>query len=221
MERRTEEEVSYLIEQYQKGNREAEKALVEKYYPLVKSVALRYLHYPAEREELEQVGNMGLFKAMQRFDASRGTKFSTFATVWVKGEILTFLRKGQGWLKTGPARPGKQSQISLQEAARSAGLSNEEMAASTEYSRVFLPGEPIEDTPSGEHLADETVRRVWLKEAIKKLDSQGRKVIFYRYFQGKTQEEVGDILGISQRQVSRIEKRVLSEMKKSLGSYLT
>jgi len=233
MDRRNEEETEELIKSAREGDRQAEQLLVTKFYPLVRSMARRYHGFQSpsvEAEDLEQVGYLGLLKALHKFDPSRGTRFSTFALVWVKGEILTYLRQGNKLIKTPTfrtrdtgSREGKNSgntgaEVPLSETATRAGIPGEELAASDTISRVWPGGEAIEEAPSGENMAEAAIQKVWLKEALKNLDSLGRKVIFYRYFKEKTQQEAGMIIGLSQRQVSRVEKKVLSRMKEELGS---
>jgi len=236
MERLSEEEVYQLISQYRKGDQGAEKLLIKNFYPLIRSVVRRFSNSSEEIEDLQQVGYLGFIKALQRYDFSRGTtKFSTFAVVWVKGEIRTYLRQGKAWLKTGSFRSKKDInkksdkedkynpyQGSLVQAI-AGDTSEEEMAASMEIQmeiserlKVALPGESIEETPSAQNVADEVIQKVWLKEALKKLEPLERKVILFRYFKDKSQEEVGELVGVSQRQVSRIEKKILTQMKEEL-----
>jgi len=207
MERLAEEEVHRLIQRYREGDRDAERLLVDQFYPLVKSVARGFRRSPEEAEDLEQVGYLGFTKALQKYDHSKGAKFSTFAVIWVKGEILTYLRQGQSSLKVGTLRRNYRS---------STGISDEEKAISTEGLGVLLTGEAMEETPSDENLAEEAIQKIWLKEALKNLAPLERKVVFFRFFKEKTQEEAGKIIGISQRQVSRMEQKVLSRIKKEL-----
>ncbi len=250
MERLTEEEVHRLISCCRQGDREAENLMVERFGSLVKSVARGFFGSLSEREDLEQVGYLGLIKAVHRFDPSRGARFSTFAVAWIKGEILNYLRGNKELLplysrysaslsshlnpggkvaadNTGAAvgsenTPGHNSYAysggRMENTTLFPGASREEAAAAAEYALILPWGEKIEDASSGEMVDDRAVQRVWLKEALKELKSVERKVIFYRYFKEKSQEEVGRILDISQRQVSRLEKRVLSKMKESMRS---
>ncbi len=211
----TETEINELLQLYRSGNTAAGEQLLIQLRPLVKAMVRRYANAYHEADDLEQVGYIGLLKAIERYNPSAGAKLTTFAVKWIVGEILIYLRRGHDLLK-GPS-PGKIAN-NLTELAEMNGVSREEAAASMEYPlQLIFPGEEKMAVIASERSYDEEViHKTWLKEALLTLNPEERKVIFYRYFEEKSQQEVAHTLGFSQKQVSRLERKVLQKMKETM-----
>lgn len=229
-----------LILEAQKGSQKAQEILVNNNLGLVRSVVRRFLNRGYDRDDLFQLGCIGLIKAIQKFDFSFGVRFSTYAVPMIIGEIKRFLRD-DGIIKV--SRSLKQTVIrvkmakerlqkeyggepTLQQIADDLGITKEEivMALDSNVYPEYLYDVIYHDDGSPIHLIDkisetdslednDVVDRIMLQEAIAKLEPRERQIIFLRYFKDQTQTEIAKILGISQVQVSRIEKRVLQNMK--------
>lgn len=215
MARVTETEINELLHLYRSGNADAGEKLLSGLRPLVKAMVRRFTGNRYEADDLEQVGYIGLLKAIERYDPSAGARLTTYAVKWITGEIQMYLRRGHHNLMK--VRP-QSTEDSLSELAARTGVSREEAAVSTEYrNQIILPGdEKMALIASEESCEEDIVRNRWLKEALLTLPPTERKVIFYRYFEEKTQQEVADLLGLTQKQVSRLEIRVLKKMKQTL-----
>ena len=217
MEGLTETQINELLRLYRAGSDEAGEQLLVQLRPLVRAMVRRFASTHHDPEDLEQVGYIGLWKAIERYDFSAGAKLTTFAVKWITGEIRTYLRRGHDLLKK--PHPGVADNPSgpsnLSEAAQRAGVSPEEAAAATEYKSCLLfPGEEKLDYLAPVQSGDEDmVSRVWLKEGLQVLEPRERKVIFYRYFEEKTQQQVAIATGLTQKQVSRLEHKVLCKMR--------
>jgi RNA polymerase sporulation-specific sigma factor len=236
------EETLQLIRKAQQGDKEAQNLLLKNNTGLVKSIVKRFLNRGYEYEDLFQLGSIGLLKAIKNFDPDYNVRFSTYAVPMIAGEIKRFLRddgivKVSRSLKelSGRIRQTKERLIrdsgrepTLNEISVELGVSNEDIvlamdaAAVPEYlydtihqddgSPIFLIDKvAVEEDKSGEMLD-----RIILKEIIHKLKPRERQIIIMRYFQDRTQTQIAQKLGISQVQVSRIEKRVLDKMRQSM-----
>lgn len=207
---------------------------LQKYLPLVASLARRYRGGYAEEDDLFQVGCIGLLKALKKFDRTRNTAFTTYAVPVITGEIKMYLR-GEGSIKYSRAlkqqagrirklhseleqRLGRQPTIT--ELAKAAGTEREEILPALEVS--FPPvslegaaGERKETAVPAE--TDSIIDRVAVQEALSALPDREKKIMFYRYFRHKTQQEVADLLGLSQMQISRLERKVLQKLRKYLS----
>jgi len=220
------------IRRLQAGDRAAEAQLLQENMPLVAAIARRYRNCGLLQEDMLQLGSIGLLQALRRFDPDRGLCFSTYAVPLIAGEIRRFLRD-DGMVKF--SREAKSLAIQIERVRRERGdLTMEEL------SQVL--GVPVEDitaalasresalsldAPTEEDGADlksflgsddvsteqEALRRVELKELFAVLTERERQVVFLRYFQDRTQAEVGRRLGLSQVQISRIEKKALLRMR--------
>ncbi len=226
-----------LLKEAQNGNEESMNLLTSKNAGLVYSVASRFENRGYEAEDLHQIGMIGLIKAIRRFDTSYEVKFSTYAVPLIAGEIRRFLRD-DGIVKV--SRTYKE--LSSAAAAVSAQLSTElmrdptlteiaqrmdvDLYTLTEAVTACSPCDSIYRTVSdegkGEVLLLDTLKQdeetcrddiIALNCAVQKLDKRMREVIAYRYFMDETQTSVAKKLGISQVQVSRIEKKALSVLK--------
>jgi RNA polymerase sporulation-specific sigma factor len=235
------EETMELIKRAQNGDEEAQKKLVENNIGLVRSVLKKFSNRGYETEDLFQLGCIGLLKAIQKFDTSYEVKFSTYAVPMIIGEIKRFLRddgiikvsrslkqtanKAKSVKETLSKKLGREPTI--EEIAEELHIDKEDivMALDSNHQPEYLydvihqnDGSPIYliDKVGNEGEDLEVLDRITLKEVISRLKPRDRQIIIMRYFKDKTQTEVAEMLGISQVQVSRIEKRVLENMKKVL-----
>ncbi len=194
-------------------------------------------------EDLFQIGSIGLLKAIDKFDSSFDVKFSTYAVPMIAGEIKRFLRD-DGMVKVSRslkqvASRAKYAQENLskilgreptiQEIADELQIDREEivMALESSYQPDYLhdvvhqedsnPLQLIDKISLDEDQEEEIVDNLVLKEILSHLKERDRQIIILRYFQDKTQVEVASLLGISQVQVSRIEKRIIEEIKKQIS----
>lgn len=220
------------IRRVQAGDQAAEEALLRENMPLVAAIARRYQNCGLAQEDMIQLGSIGLLQALRRFDPDRGLCFSTYAVPLIAGEIRRFLRD-DGMVKF--SREAKSLALQIERVRREQGdLTVEELSK-----RLNVPLEDITaalasrtaalslDAPTDEDGADlqtflgsddanteqDALRRVELRELFAVLSERERQVLFLRYFQDRTQNEVGKRLGLSQVQISRIEKKALLRMR--------
>ncbi|NLM52572.1 MAG: sigma-70 family RNA polymerase sigma factor [Firmicutes bacterium] len=207
-----------------------------KHLPLVHSLVKRYRGEYAESEDLFQVGCIGLLKALKGFDPGRNTSFATYAVPFIAGEIKMYLR-GQGTVKYSRAvkqqagrvkkvqeeleqRLGRQP--TLKELAAACQLEREEVLMALDASRLPLSLDVESQGQRAKLLAvpaetEEVIDRLALQEALNNLPERERQVMFYRYFRQQTQQQVAEILGLSQMQISRIERKVLHKLYRELS----
>jgi RNA polymerase sporulation-specific sigma factor len=227
-----------LIRRVQNGDRDAGDTLISENSGLIWSVAKRFIGRGTEVEDLYQLGCLGFIKAVNGFDLEFGTQFSTYAVPKIAGEIRRFLRD-DGAVKVSRTLKEQAASIkvtrghlisalgrepTLQELSRQTGLSPEEIAlAETATAAVeSINKELSEDGFSLENILadteaeDKLMEKIALSEAISKLAERDALVIKLRYYHGLTQERVSKVLGVSQVQVSRIEKKALGILKKML-----
>lgn len=220
------------IRRVQAGDRSSEEALLRENMPLVAAIARRYQNCGLAQEDMLQLGSIGLLQALRRFDPSRGLCFSTYAVPLIAGEIRRFLRD-DGMVKF--SREAKSLALKIERVRREQGdLPVEELAkrlnAAVEDVTAALASRTAAlslDAPADEDGADlqtflgsadantekDALRRVELGELFAVLSERERQVLFLRYFQDRTQNEVGKRLGLSQVQISRIEKKALLRMR--------
>lgn len=217
------------------GDRAAAERLVEENSGLIWSVARRFFGRGAEPDDLYQLGCVGFLKAIDGFDPSFGTMFSTYAVPKISGEIRRFLRD-DGAVKVSrgikeqaqrikAARSGLEQKLGreplLSELAAETGLTAEEIAfAETATGPAeSLQRETGEDGFTLEHILADSVseermlEQVSLRHAVEKLPEQERKTVYLRYFHGMTQQSAAKVLGVSQVQVSRLERRALEKLR--------
>lgn len=230
-----------LIRKAQSGDERAKNTLLEENERLIWSVVRRFSGR-GETEDLFQIGAIGLIKCIEKFDFSYDVKFSTYAVPMIMGEIRRFLRddgsvKVSRSLKELAYRGRKlQDKImkeenrepTLQEMAEHLSVEKEELLLALESSREvesIYASSSGNDTETTQQLIDrlsdtagneKMMERLFLMEALEKLDAKERQIITMRYFQDRTQSDVANRIGISQVQVSRIEKKVLMQMRKEL-----
>lgn len=228
-----------LLKRALDGDKEAVEQLVEENMGLVGSVVKRFENRGYDREDLFQIGLIGLLKAIEKFDFSYEVRFSTYAVPLVMGEIRRFLRddgmiKVSRSLKESSWRIKKSRQKLEQQLGRSAtmnelaeetNLSVEEIAMAldageevasiyqtvyqSDGSELYLVDKVADKTPQEEELLDKVV----VRELLLMLEPREQQLITLRYFEGKTQSRVADVMGMTQVQVSRMEKKVLKKMK--------
>ena len=227
-----------LIRRAQAGDREASEVLVTENSGLIWSVARRFIGRGTEADDLYQLGCLGFLKAVDGFDLSYGTQFSTYAVPKISGEIRRFLRD-DGAVKV--SRSLKEQAMSikvarnhlatalgreptLQEISRQTGFSPEEIAlaenatAATESIQRECGDEgfSLENILTDTESEEKMVERIALMQAISKLPEREEMVIRLRYFHALTQERVAKVLEVSQVQVSRIEKKALGHLRELL-----
>ena len=227
-----------LISQAQSGNRQACEQLVTENSGLIWSVAKRFMGRGAEMEDLYQLGCVGFIKAVNGFDLEFGTQFSTYAVPKIAGEIRRFLRD-DGAVKVSRTIKEQAATIkiirnhlvsalgrepTLSELSRQTGFTPEEIAvaenatASVESINKELSEEgfSLENILADSQTEDHLLERIALSQAIEKLPEREALVIKLRYFHSMTQDRVAKVLGVSQVQVSRIEKKTLGLLKTML-----
>lgn len=233
------EELSVLIEAAQANDEEAKKILIEKNMGLIHHILKRFTGRGYDMEDLFQIGCIGMLKAIERFDLSLGLCFSTYAVPMIAGEIRRFLRDDgmikvsrsikENTYKVSMVRQQLENELNREpticELAKNTGLSTEDIVMTMEagarvesiYSQDYYEeGE----NPDGAYYEDleknPVLDRILIHQLIDALEESDRRLIWLRYFQGKTQVETAGILGISQVQVSRLEKKILCRMRQML-----
>lgn len=236
------EEFLELISRAQNGDASAENYLVENNIGLVRSVVKRFLNRGCEYDDLLQIGSIGLLKAIKKFDTSYNVKFSTYAIPMIIGEIKRFLRD-DGIIKVSRSLKEIANKAHVTKETLEKDLGREptiaELAAVMEISKEDLvialdsvqtteylyetihqdDGSPIlliDRISCSENEDNDIVNKIALKEMLSVLEARERQIIMLRYFKDKTQCQVAEMLGMSQVQVSRIEKRIISKMRQSM-----
>ena len=230
------------------GSKAAKEKIVSDNTGLVWSIARRFVNRGYDLEELYQIGCIGLLKACDRFESRYGVQFSTYAVPLIAGEIKRFLRDN-GAIKVSRILKQNGYQISkakeallhkygreatLDELADYTGLCVEDIVMATEANREV---ESIQQTICGkdgtqvslvERLVDEAqsevaaeniMNRILVGQTMEKLGEMEQELIRLRFFEDRTQTEVAKVLGISQVQVSRLEKKILIQMRQNLDFY--
>ena len=228
-----------LIRQAQSGDREASELLVSENSGLIWAVARRYVGRGAEPDDLYQLGCLGFLKAVQGFDLEFGTQFSTYAVPKISGEIRRFLRD-DGAIKVSRGLKERSSTIkiarnhlsqalgrepTLLEICNQTGLTPEEIAlaesatATTEsiHAEAGEEGFTLENVLTDTDSEDVMLEKMALRQSIGELPEREALVIKLRYYHGLTQERVSKVLGVSQVQVSRIEKKALESLRKMMA----
>lgn len=228
-----------LISRSKAGDREAAQFLVEENAGLIWSVVRRFFGRGVESDDLFQLGSLGFLKAVEGFDESFGTQFSTYAVPKIAGEIRRFLRDN-GAVKVsrgikerayavGRCREELRAHLhrepTVTEIAEALGLQPEDIAeadcASQAPESIFQPaqesGLTLEDVLSDAPMEERLIEHLDLLRALEMLSQRERMVIQLRYIHGLTQQKIADLLGVSQVQISRIEKRSLLQLRQILG----
>ncbi len=233
---------SQLILLAKDGDKEAMNILIELNLPLVSSISKKFLNRGYDYEDIFQIGSIGLVKAIKNFDNKYNVKFSTYAVPMIIGEIKRFIRD-DGMIKVSRNVKSLARKIhfdkeiltkklgrepSVEELSEYAGIDKEDIVFAMESASglSYLYDTIHQDDGSPVLLIDKLsengeedsgmINKIALKEALRELDDKSRQIIMLRYFKDKTQVQVAKLLGISQVQVSRIEKKVLLQMKSKL-----
>ncbi len=231
-----------LIKKAHQGDKAAREQLVEENLGLVFSIVKRFAGRGTEMEDLCQIGSIGLLKAIDHFDLSYDVKFSTYAVPMIAGEIKRFLRD-DGMIKvsrslketayrTSLAKEQLEKRIgrepTMEEVAEEAGISREEIVLAMESAAEVeslqksvyqSDGNDIclQDRLEGQENENEKLlNRILLQTLLNELECEERRLIYMRYFENRTQSEVGQALGMSQVQVSRMEKKILKNLRQKL-----
>ena len=230
-----------LITKAKNGDKSSEEILINENMPLVHSCVRKLKREGIEYDDLVQLGSIGLIKAIRRFDVKMGVMFSTYAVPLIMGEIKLFLRD-DGIIKV--SRSLKEISYksfiaceelsiklgrdpSINEISNHTGIDSEKLIMAME---ACIPCESLQKSISPDMSGDITLadiikdkhefgdelEKIALKSALQNLKPRDRKIIIMRYFQGKTQSEISSIIGVSQVQISRIEKKVLSSLREIL-----
>lgn len=226
------------------GSREARDMLVLENMGLVYSIARRYLGRGYEMEDLVQIGTIGLIKAIDKFDLEKEVMFSTYAVPMISGEIKRFIRD-DGIIKVSRTIKENSWKISrakeelfqkmgreatANEIAEATGILPEDIVIAMDASKdvesiyqtvyqsdgnqIYVIDKLSASTEDGCH--EKIINHMLLEDAMNNLDDNEKTLIEMRYFQDKTQFEVANTLGISQVQVSRMEKKILLRMRKNM-----
>ena len=229
-----------IIERAQNGSKEDMTKLIEDNSRLVWSIVRRFNGRGYDIEDLYQIGSIGLIKAIQRFDTSFEVRLSTYAVPYILGEIRRYMQI-DGSIKISRSIKELQYKISeiqkefskkgkeptIEDIAKQANATKEEVLIALESKK---PINSIYETDSSDEdgisILDkistnvdeqtEITNRIVLSDLINKLSEREKQVILLRYFRGRTQSEVAKVIGVNQVQISRIERKVLSLMKKKL-----
>ncbi|SFA72835.1 RNA polymerase, sigma subunit, RpoX/SigF [Lentibacillus halodurans] len=236
----TDEQVKAYIHKSQQGEKQARDILVEGNVRLVWSVVQRFINRGYDPDDLFQIGSIGLIKAIDKFDLSYDVKFSTYAVPMIIGEIQRFIRDdgsvkvSRSLKETGNKIRKKRDELTKQlgrtptvlEIAEALNITSEEVVHAEEAAKsphsihetVFEnDGDPITLL---DQIADDDTKwfdKLTLQEAIRRLNERERLILYLRYYKDRTQSEVADRLGISQVQVSRLEKKILKDMKVNMN----
>ena len=237
----TNEETFELINQAKNGDDLAKEKLISFNAPLIKSIVKRYLNKGVEYDDLYQLGAMGFVKAINNYDFSFNVKFTTYAVPMIAGEIKRFLRD-DGTIKVSRSIKHMAIEIknfineyvkfnsqnpSIETISDALNLEPNDIILAleanvsplslndryNESNDSFAIGEKLSDNFSVENLNN----KLALKDMIGTLNSREKQIIIMRYFLDKTQSEIAKELGVSQVQISRIENKVLTEMKEQLS----
>lgn len=238
------EEILALIGRAHQGDKEARDTLVEKNMGLVHSIAKRFFNRGVDAEDLFQIGTIGLLKAIDKFDCTYEVRFSTYAVPMITGEIKRFLRddgmvKVSRSLKEASAKvyafreeyTAKQGrEPSMEEIARELAMTREELVMALEsgaqvesLQKTIYESEgtdiSLEDRlPQERNRQEEILDKLMLEEVLGSLGARERELIYLRFFREKTQTCIAERMGMSQVQVSRLEKKILRKMREYMES---
>lgn len=233
-----------LISLAQSGDERATETLIVENVALVKSIALKFRDRGTEFEDLMQIGTIGMIKAIRSFDIERGTAFSTYAVPLIVGEIRRHLRDdglirvSRGYKRTGMIIMREKNRIMTEEGreagigelAEAAGVSIEDAAVAID---AVSPIASLSDNVYGEdsrtldsvipdrESADELENlndRISLTQAISKMPPEWRKIVLLRYYRDMTQQQVANLMGLSQVKISREEKKIMSFLRGEMAT---
>ncbi|HLX32530.1 MAG TPA: SigB/SigF/SigG family RNA polymerase sigma factor [Gaiellaceae bacterium] len=237
-----------LLRRYHEdGDLQAREQLIEQYMSLVRSLARRYSYRGEQLEDLVQIGAIGLIKAIDRFDIDRGVELTTYATPNIIGEIKRHFRD-KGWAVRVPrglqelnvrlSRLMEQLTVQLSrsptipELAKAAGVEEEEVLEALESGRAYTSLslsvgsgggddddlDPLESLGTEEHQYEVSEDRAVLAPGFKALDERERMILQLRFFEGLTQSQIAQQVGISQMHVSRLIRRSLEKIRETIAA---
>jgi RNA polymerase sigma-B factor len=240
-----------LLRRYHEGgDLEARERLIEQYLPLVRSLARRYSYRGEQLEDLVQVGCIGLIKAIDRFDVDRGVELTTYATPNIIGEIKRHFRD-KGWSIRVPRGLQElnvrlshliedltvqlERSPTIPELAKAAGVEEEEVLEALEsgqaYATLSLSApasgddnsdlDPLESLGQIEHEYEVSEDRAVLAPGLKILDDRERRILQLRFYEGLTQSQIAQQVGISQMHVSRLIRRALEKIREEIATEQT
>ena len=231
-------EADALLEAARKGDNDACERMMEENAGLIWSVVKRYYGRGTDPEDLYQLGCLGFLKAVRGFDSAYGCQFSTYAVPKIAGEIRRYLRD-DGAVKVSRgvkerAAAIRQARVrlsqrlgrepTLSELSAETGLEPEDIAAAEEASlpvaslqmKAGEDGFTLESMLGTEGMEEGVVERLALRGAVEALPERERQVIFLRYYKNLTQEKTAKVLGVSQVQISRIERKAMGRLRQAL-----
>ena len=230
------EETMELLRRTKAGDQEARRELIEGNLRLVLSVIQRFAGRGENADDLFQVGCVGLIKAIDNFDINQPVRFSTYGVPMIIGEIRRYLRDNSAIRVSRSMRDTaykvlqvrdkylaeNQREPTVEQIAQELGIPREEVVFAMDaiVDPVYSDGGDaicVMDQVSDTRNTDEAwTDRIALKEAMKRLDDRERRILSLRFYEGKTQMEVSAEVGISQAQVSRLEKGAINTIKKNI-----
>lgn len=234
------DQILELVGRAKEGDKEAKGRLLEENSHLIKSVIKRFKDKGVEYDDLYQIGCMGFLKAIKNFDSTFNVKFSTYVVPMVIGEVKRFMRD-DGSIKVSRALKTLNLQINkfvastggrevtVDELAKHFGVDEQEIVLAMESShRPVSLSTPLDDEEGSGSIADrieneddvgdKMLNNLALKELVNGLEERDKKIIMLRYFFDKTQSEIAQKLNISQVQVSRLENKILENLKNKFNA---
>lgn len=231
-----------LIERIKAGDKEAQNKLVENNMGLVYSIVKRYTGRGYDFEDLVQIGAIGLIKAIKKFDTAFNVRFSTYAVPVIAGEIKRFMRDDgavkisrtlketamKGWHTEEELRKKLNREPTIKEIADHCGIDMDLLTEAFDaaspptsiYENIYEGGDKeikLLDTMPGDDSEEHIINKVMADNILKSLKPRERQVMILRYYKGKTQSEIAKIIGVSQVQVSRIEKQIILSVRSSMS----
>lgn len=233
------EETLQKIKEAQGGNKKSAEEILLENMPLIKSIIKRYRNSNIEYDDLIQLGSLGLVKAIMNFNPDFGVRFSTYAVPMIAGEIKRHIRDD------GPIKVSRQTKSTvlainkfveefrsnngreptIQEIATEFNLTTYEVVFVLDSAKMPISlfekfdddGTYLVDVIKTEDKTEDFLDRIMLKDIINNLDPRDKKIIILRYYRDKTQSEVAKLLGVSQVQISRLESKILGEIRKKMS----
>lgn len=230
-----------LLERVKEGDYDAQNRLVENNMGLVYSIVKRYTGRGYDLEDLVQIGAIGLIKAIKKFDTEFNVQFSTYAVPVIAGEIKRFMRDDgavkisrtlketamKGWRAEEELRKKLKREPTIKEISDKCGIEVDILTEAFDaasppasiYESIYENGDKeirLLDTMSGDDSEERIINKVMADNILKSLKPRERQVMVLRYYKGKTQSEIAKIIGVSQVQVSRIEKQIITSVRSSM-----
>ena len=228
------------IKKAQQGDKLLLEKLIKENSGLIWSIVKRFSGRGFELEDLYQIGCVGFIKSIKRFDTNFDVKLSTYTVPYILGEIKRFIRD-DGAIKVSRSikelqakirqlqveyRNKNKEEISIEELAKKLKIEKEDVAVALEATRPIESIDGIvqrnngdngigliEKISTGENVEENIINKIALNQALAELSSKDKQIIMLRFYKEKTQSEVAKILGVSQVQVSRTERKILGKMK--------